>query len=70
MSDFTFADLEERIPTREEEAANRPPPAVAPQMIENGRVLTLTSPQRLAVRTWTLIGSAPWTNRFGREVAS
>jgi hypothetical protein len=48
MSDFTFADLEERIPTREEEAANRPPPAVAPQMIENGRVLTLTSPQRLA----------------------
>jgi hypothetical protein len=29
MSDFTFADLEERIPTREEEAANRPPPAVA-----------------------------------------
>ena len=43
-----------------------PVPELTP--IENGRVLTLTSPRRLGVRTWTLVGSAPWRNRFGREV--
>jgi hypothetical protein len=42
------------------------PPAYQP--IENGRVLVLTSPRRLGTRTWTLVGSAPWRNRFGREV--
>jgi hypothetical protein len=45
-----------------------PPPAPTPTSIENGRTLTLTSPSRLGVREWTLVGSAPWRNRFGREV--
>ena len=44
------------------------PPDPAMEPIENGGVLTLTSPARLGRREWTLIGSAPWTNRFGREV--
>ena len=66
--DFIIVGLDdERIPTREEEAANRAP-TPTPTPIENGRTIVLTSPARLGVRKWTLIGSAPWRNRFGREV--
>jgi hypothetical protein len=43
-------------------------PAPTPTPIENGRTIVLTSPARLGRREWTLIGSAPWRNRFGREV--
>jgi hypothetical protein len=43
-------------------------PAPTPTPIENGRVLTLTSPRRLGARRWQLVASGPWTNRFGVEV--
>jgi hypothetical protein len=39
-----------------------------PPPIENGRKIVLTEPRRLGVREWTLVASAPWRNRFGREV--